>query len=291
MSSLRKFLRNLSTSILLLSSSRQVRKRIFTNLYLTLNKLGFKEHVCNIGDIVEKNISVLIQDRIDYTLLALSQKKTSQLLARFSKPTGMEKLNSAIAKNKGVIVFSGHIGPYFLIPGVLALMGYEVTTIKNLDSLLSYMLNRRIRKINKSGRSFALEMVDTYNRWFLLRRLQNDLKKNRIIFMMGDYRGSGRKNDGYVKFLGYIINPAKGIAWLSKKTGAPIVPMTFSYENGNMPHLEILDEIKVDLSLGIDEITQMIYKTVEQMILQAPERWALWVDYHLMLAAGVKKLI
>jgi Kdo2-lipid IVA lauroyltransferase/acyltransferase len=287
MSSLGKVLVSLFTPILLLSSSREVRKRIFTNSYLTLNKLGLRDYINDIENMVEKNISVVIQNRIDYTIIALSRKKASQLLAQFSRLGAIEKLSSAIAKNKGVIVFSSHIGPYFLIPAVLASIGYQVTAVKKLDSLLSYLLSCQINKINKSGTRLSLEMVDTYDR-LLLRKLTSDLKRNRIVFMMGDYRGTVQNNNGHIKFLGYDISPARGIAWLSKKTGAPIVPIMFSYKDEDVPQLEVLDEIHIDQSQAIDDITQIVYKTIEERILRAPEKWALWIDYHLMLARSIR---
>ncbi len=38
----------------------------------------------------------------------------------------------------------------------------------------------------------------------------------------------------------------------------------------------------------MNQITQAVYRVAEQKILESPERWALWMDYHLMLAPEVR---
>ena len=231
MNFLRDAAKAILVSILFCSPYWQVKTRIFTNLYLTLNELARGDYTSRIRNLVSQNVSTIIQDRIGYIYVALSGRTTARFLERFSKPIGIEKLHSAKAKNQGVVVFSAHMGHYFLIPTILASMGYEVTAVRKLDSALSHMLERRVERLNKSGMNLTLEMVNSYERLVLL-RLLNDLRKNRIVFLMADYPAGARKNDGHIKFLGYNIIPARGAAWLHKKTGAPLVPIMFRYVNG-----------------------------------------------------------
>jgi len=47
--------------------------------------------------------------------------------------------------------------------------------------------------------------------------------------------------------------------------------------------------LKIDNKRTIDEITQQIYLTLEQEILKQPERWVLWMDYHLMLTPEARR--
>jgi lauroyl/myristoyl acyltransferase len=61
----------------------------------------------------------------------------------------------------------------------------------------------------------------------------------------------------------------------------------FTYHNGQA-ELEVLDELKVDQRHSIGDITQEVYKTLEQRILEQPEQWALWMDYHLMLSSETR---
>lgn len=232
-------------------------------------------------------MSTIIGDKIGYISVALSGRRTARLLERFSEPMGIEKLYCAQAKNRGVVVFSAHIGPYFLIPAILASIGCEVTAVRKLDSALSHMLDRRVDRLNRFGINLALEMVNSYDQLVLL-RLLNDLRKRRLVFLMADYPVSVRKNDGHTKFLGYNIVPARGAAWLHKKAGAPIVPIMFRYVDGQKLRLEVLNEIQTDAVCDLSETTQMVYDVLEKRILEAPESWALWLDYHLMVPPGVK---
>jgi lauroyl/myristoyl acyltransferase len=135
--------------------------------------------------------------------------------------------------------------------------------------------------------NLSLEMVNSYDRLVLL-RLLNDLRKKRLVFLMADYPVSMRKNDGHIKFLGYNTIPTRGAAWLHKKTGAPIVPIMFRYVDGQELRLEVLDEIQTDAACDLSKTTQMVYDVLEKRILEAPESWALWLDYHLMVPPGVK---
>ena len=105
---------------------------------------------------------------------------------------------------------------------------------------------------------------------------------------MADYHGQSSHETEYVKFLGYDVVPGRGIAWLHSGTGAPLIPIVTQYNNGDKPRLDILDEVTTDRSQDVHSLTQDVYYTIEQRILQSPQRWALWMDYHLMLSPEVK---
>jgi lauroyl/myristoyl acyltransferase len=247
-----------------------------------MTKLGQRAHIERANEIVAINFAVVVMDRLRFLSFLLLHRVIKRFIKRYSPPIGVEKLSAALSRGRGAIVFSCHVGPYYLIPGVLTLMGHRVTAVEKFGLIASPIVERQVRKLNGSLGNGLLQTATVYDGQ-LLRKLKRCLNEGEIVFMMGDYHGSGEDEAKYVKFLGYDIIPGRGLAWLHRETGAPLIPIVFTYDNGK-PHLEVLEEVEVDNAESVNEITQKIYKKLEQRILQEPERWALWLDYHLMLS-------
>ena len=274
--------------LLYLATYWEVRKRVFTNVFLTMSRLRYEVHLENIKSIVMANVSRIIADRLCFLSLLLPFWLFRRLIMRLVPPVGIEKLDATLAHGKGAILFSCHIGPYYLTPAVLALLGYKVVAVERLGFLEAPIVNYHVGRINGLKGETVLMTTTIYDD-LLLRKLRGHLRKGRIVFIMGDYRGAFNCRGKYAKFLGYDIVPGRGIAWLHSRTGAPIVPIVIRYCNGRRPQLEVRDELAVDKDQGMGYITQEVYHTLEELILQNPERWALWMDYHLMLAPEVRE--
>jgi lauroyl/myristoyl acyltransferase len=277
----------LAIPLFFFATYREVKKRVFTNVFLTMTRLGQKRHLANIRSIVLANLSRIIADRLRFLSLLLPFWLLKRLILRLASPVGLHKLDAALARGHGAVVFSCHIGPYYLTPAVLALLGYRVVIVERLGLVATPILNYQIKRLNSSQGETVLEMTTVYDD-LLLRKLKKHLQQGKVVFIMADYHGLSSREAEYVKFLGYDIVPGRGIAWLHNQTGAPLIPIVTQYHNGDKPRLDILDELTTDRSQDVHCLTQDVYYTIEQRILQSPERWALWMDYHLMLSPEVK---
>lgn len=246
-----------------------------------MTKLGKVVHIKNIKVIVMRNLSWLIRDRLLFLLLLLPFWLLKRLIMKYAILNGIKKLDTIINRGKGAIVFSCHIGPYYFTPGALALLGYKIIIVEKFGFIEVPIVNYHIKKINKLMGNTVLETTTIYDD-LLLRKLKKCLQEGKIVYIMGDYHGFNFKGSN-VKFLGYDIIPGRGIAWLHKKTGAPLVPIVVEYSNTDKRNIKIYNELIVDRQQDIDSITQNVYHTLEDFILQKPERWLLWMDYHLML--------
>ncbi|MDP6461397.1 MAG: hypothetical protein QGH59_06405 [Gemmatimonadota bacterium] len=187
-----------------------------------------------------------------------------------------------LAKGKGAIVFSCHMGPYALIPAILSTLFYKVTAVDKL----SYLVRpTALAKVEKSNAAYGEDRLETLpvGDGLLLRKLERRLHEGRVVFMMGDYRGTPARGAEPIRFLGHPVHAGRGLAWLHARTGAPLIPAIFTFEKGK-PRLEVGEEVNVEGLRTPRDITQRIYKTLEQRILKSPERWALWIDYHLMVS-------
>ena len=279
---LKNILYVLVVPLLFFATYWEVKKRVFTNVYLTMTKLGKVEHIENIRTIVMKNLLLLIRDRLRFLLLLLPFWLLKCLIMKYAILIGIEKLDTLLNRGKGAVVFSCHIGPYYFTPAALALLGYKVIILERFGFIEVPIVNYHIKKINKLKGSTVLETTTIYDD-LLLRKLKKCLQEGKIVYIMGDYHGFNYKGS-YVKFLGYDIIPGRGIAWLHKKTGAPLVPIVVEYSDTNKGNIKIYNELIVDRQQDIDSITQDVYHTLEDFILQKPERWLLWMDYHLILS-------
>ncbi len=254
-----------------------------------MSKLGEKLHINNIKDIILKNLFRLIVDRLQFLLFLLPFWLLKRLILKLTTPVGLEKLDSILDRGNGAILFSCHIGPYYFTPALLALLGYKVVTVERLGFIEEPLVNYHIKKLNKLMGNNAIETTTIYDN-LLLRKLKRHLHNGKIVYIMGDYHGFNYKGS-YVKFLGYDIIPGSGIAWLQKKTGASLLPIVAKYNSKYKEgaQLKIYDELVVDKQQNIDSITQQVYRTLECFILRNPEKWSLWLDYHLMLSPEARE--
>lgn len=275
--------------ILYFATYWNIRKRIITNLYLTMSKLGYQSYVDNIKIITFENITRTIMDKMSLLLLLLPFWLLKRIIIKYTPIDNIHKLRQSLKNNRGAIVYSCHIGPYFLIPAALALKGYKVITIENIGPFEGYFVGRQVRKLNKSVSTDGVDRLTIYPIYdeTLLRKLKKHLNEGNLVFMMGDYRSLYSRKPMYIDFLGYDIIPGRGIAWLYKQTNAPIFPIIPQNYKKSEPGYTVRDELKLDKKLSIGHITQEIYRILEKIILKSPKDWVLWIDYHLMLAPHV----
>ncbi|MAF26870.1 MAG: lysophospholipid acyltransferase family protein [Gemmatimonadota bacterium] len=259
-----------------------VRKRVHTSLYLAMTNLGRKASATGVDHMVARNFRSLFTDRLHSLVLLLPHWTFRRIVQRSVPPQGAPALEAALAKGKGAIVFSCHMGPYALIPAILSTLFYKVTAVDKL----SYLVRpTALAKVEKSNAAYGEDRLETLpvGDGLLLRKLERRLHEGRVVFMMGDYRGTPARGAEPIRFLGHPVHAGRGLAWLHARTGAPLIPAIFTFEKGK-PRLEVGEEVNVEGLRTPRDITQRIYKTLEQRILKSPERWALWIDYHLMVS-------
>ncbi len=194
-----------------------------------------------------------------------------------------DKLDRALESGRGAIVFSCHMGPYLLVPALLSLAGYRTVVVEKLGLVEGALVARQVRRLNRSLTRTMLETEMAYDD-LLLKKLVRHLRDGKLVFMMGDYHGDRLTSKARrVRFMGHEIVPGRAIAWLHAKTAAPIFPVMERRAQGGR-YFGVLDQLELDIPQKVDYNTQAVYCTIEQEILRSPEKWLLWMDYHLMLS-------
>ena len=176
---------------------------------------------------------------------------------------GLKTLEDALARKKGVIIASAHVGNWELGGMVLSRLGYPLTALA---------LGHRQKSVNDAFQK--KRRINGVNVIFLgsgsLRACYAVLRGNGILAMVGDLLFG--KEGIPVDFLGRKILYARGIARFSLATGAAVLP-SFFILTSRKPR-RYLFEIGGPLpGTTEEELTQNFANKVETMVKRVPEQW------------------
>ena len=183
---------------------------------------------------------------------------------------GIENLEAALAKGKGIIALGAHIGNFVLVGARLGMDGYPFHTLFRIPS------EQRIRSIidRYLVPYFHQHIIPSLPRRTAVRQILNALKKNEIVFILGDNLKRGKVQ---TLLFGQQVPSPRGPVSLALRSGAAVVPMYLirNYQGGL--HLMIEPEIPMtrngSLSEGITQNTQRIVDYLETLIRRYPDQW------------------
>jgi KDO2-lipid IV(A) lauroyltransferase len=189
----------------------------------------------------------------------------------------LEILFSALEKNKGLIILSGHFGSweYAFVAFMLSCVELKNRVfcirkeIKN--KFLQYLAFRQPKQA-------GIHIIPKNNGF--LKAFQQIRKKNIIVFVMDQHASSAKKEGIRVPFFNKEAGTYAGLAQLAKRTGAVVLPQTFYRDNNGKHILRVYPEIPwqkhddPEQELYIN--TQAYNKALEDIILEHPDQW-LWL--------------
>ncbi|MBS0013410.1 MAG: lysophospholipid acyltransferase family protein [Desulfobacterales bacterium] len=191
-------------------------------------------------------------------------------IRKYFRFSGMHHLQAALGEKKGVLVLTGHIGNWELLPLAMGQLGLPVSAMYRpleFEPLDRFFKSQRSRY---GARLLAKRRA--------VRSILAALHNNELIGMLLDQ--NARVKDGvFVDFFGIPACTGKGMALLARKTGAPVVPVFLVRENGHyrvechpaLPKIQTRDKTK-----DIEAATGLYNKVIEDMIRRYPEQW-FWV--------------
>jgi KDO2-lipid IV(A) lauroyltransferase len=184
--------------------------------------------------------------------------------------SGREHLDAALAKGKGVIVLSAHLGNFFLIGTRLAGEGYTTHVLVNPpkdQSLARFMDEYRWRVGQRT--------IHARPRREALNQLSLVLKRNELAVVIADeYR---RGNGIPVPLFGRTVQARRGPATLALRAGAAIVPVCMARQSDNSLKLIIEPELELvrlgESRVSIRENTLRLTQWVERTVIRYPDQW------------------
>ena len=201
---------------------------------------------------------------------------------------GIENYFEAAQAGKGVLLLTGHIGDWELLPVILAMSGenanilYRPLDFKPLDY---FFIRTRTRfggqMLSKSGTAIKI-----------LKLLRN---KENIAILLD--QNVGLVYGVPVEFFGTRASTNKGLAMMALRTGAPVVPI-YIFRKGDGYVAEVLPALPLiqtgDQRKDVEENTQQYNDTLEAIIRRYPDQWfwvhRRWKPHHCSIwRPGIKK--
>lgn len=198
---------------------------------------------------------------------------------------GLENLSRAMAKNKGLLLFTAHLGNWELTAAFLALLEHPLTIIyRPLDSTIleNFVTCVRACKGNK-----PLPKDRTMMQIF------RSIKKNAIVGTLLD-QNMTRQQGVFVDFFGRPSCTTNGLAILALHTGAPVIPaFMVRMQNGKYRFI-IGKEVELintgNLEADIFTNTQNFTRIIEDFIRRYPDQW-LWIHQRWRTKSGNRCLV
>lgn len=194
-------------------------------------------------------------------------KIDSAYLDRYIKVEGIENVDKALAKGKGAIALSAHIGNWELGGFTLSLLRHPMMAVVLTHK--NKMVNDFFTRQRKVSKLIPVEIG------LSLRGCYETLKSNGILALLGDRDFS--KNGLPINFFGKDTMMPKGPAVLSARLGSEIVPSFMVREKDDT--FRMIFEPPISLPTAADEdsrvgeIMRRYVPVIEKYIRQYPTQW------------------
>ena len=190
-------------------------------------------------------------------------------------------------KEKSVIGLSYHIGPFPMIPIILALKGINSNVLLRSDTLQEQS-KMSIDKINESmdflartyniGKVHFIDSLDPFS-LILIRKC---LKDGEILMLHPDTAKESSVSSIPVSFFNTEIAGHIGVAKLCRFTRATVIPFSIKWNEENKLQLDIDDPMDINPDDTDEEIINVIYGPFEKKVASNPEQWILIESYEKM---------
>jgi Kdo2-lipid IVA lauroyltransferase/acyltransferase len=243
---------------------RGFRRRSVSNLGVAL---GGRLDGAGIREIARRSLRNFFRACVEIGL-ALESSETD--LRRDIGVAGKENLDAALAKGKGVIVLSAHLGNFFLLGTRLALEGYPVYVLVNQPR------NGQFAKLMDDYRSQVRQRtIHARPRRDALRELSQVLRRNELAVVIAD---EYRRGDGvHVPLFGGKVLARRGPVTLASRTGAAIVPACMVRQPDDTLKLVIEPELELvrpgKAKADIHENTMRTTQWLERRVCDYPDQW------------------
>ena len=182
----------------------------------------------------------------------------------------LEYLEQCLALKRGVLVLTAHFGNWELGGAAITALGYKVNALvlparlEKLNQMFQKQREKRGVKIIPVNRSAVISMIRC-------------LKDGEIVAVLGD-RDFTPKDDR-IEFFGEPARIPRGPAWLSMKSGAPILPAFILRQVDDTFLLRFHPPIFPAQEGSMDAIRAKICRVLEKEIGERPYQWFIFDDF------------
>ncbi len=243
---------------------QSLRKRSIKNLRMAL---GDQLDVRAASGMVRKSLRNFSRGIVE---LGHALSVTPEELQREIPVAGWEHMEKALARGKGVIALSAHLGNFFLVGARLSMKGYPTHILVNLPK------NVRLRDfLVQLSLRIGQKIIHAKPRRHASSELLRVLRQHELAVVIADEHGARRGIRA--PFFGHTVMARRGPATLALRSGAALVPVYITRGRDNTLTLTIEPEIEVqrsgDMSADNVENTMRITRWLERVVRAYPDQW------------------
>ena len=187
---------------------------------------------------------------------------------------GERHLKDALARRRGVLALSAHLGSFTMIGVRLAAAGYPFSVVVKHPGD-----ERFARLIDGYRAQIGIHTIPAKPRREAVRGILKALRENRIVLVIADEFKSGGV---MVDFMGRTLPAPRGPATLALRTGAVTLPMFATRRADGSLVLTIGAEIKpvetAELEGSVEATTALYTRHLEETIRRHPDQWN-WLGF------------
>lgn len=182
---------------------------------------------------------------------------------------GEEHVKGALAKGKGVIALSAHLGAFTLIGGRIAAGGYPCNIV------VKHPNDARLAQLMTAYRAqLGLRTISAKPRQEAVRGILKALRRNEVVVVIADEFKSGGVE---IKFMGQTAAAPRGPASLALRTGAVTLPVFAPRSPDGAVVIQVGQAIEPitddDIEVSIAATTRLFTSHIEAAVQRYPDQW------------------
>lgn len=237
----------------------RLRRTAMQNLALALPELGPESHA-RIADGVFASIARLL------AAFAQFPRIRGERVNRWIRYEGYEHFEQALARGKGVLFATAHLGNWELSAFAHALLSAPMhVVVRPLDNPLIDRLVARRRALSGNRLIEKKEFA---------RPILAALRRNEAVGVLID-QNAALENGAFVNFFGVPACAATGFARLAARSGAAVIP-GFALWSGEEGRYVLRFYPPVEMTGEAEKDTAALHKVLESVIREHPDQW-LWI--------------
>ena len=206
----------------------------------------------------------LVRTLLEFIRIPAYQKRGLESVVRFE---GLESVELARAKGKGVLCLSGHLGSFELCVAAVARQARPVNlVVKPFPAGVDAFVNRL-----RTSAGLGVIYADG-----ALRPIMKALKNNESVVFVLDQNAT-RKIGVFVEFFGEPACTMSALATLATRTGAAVIAATPYRDEDGKHVLQVHPEFPLEEKATRDEtivhMTQVYTRFLEEAIRRHPAQW------------------
>ena len=192
---------------------------------------------------------------------------------------GLENLDEALARGKGVLAVTAHWGAVELIPPALALRGYPVSIV------LETKTPRLRAALEKAAAGAGARLIIASRGDRVLERIFDELAEGRVLVTQVDEVDAWRRRKSRtISLFGNALFFDHSLDFIAKRSGSPSVGL-FCRRSEGLRYCLRCESIAPDPRA--ENVAEKALRLWERMLLESPEQWYEWRKWEFMKADAV----